>query len=294
MDGKREKGGGGSAAVFRIAWNEYVRWLCSPRMVIFLVMILFIQSYVADEMVARSEKMGEPFGVFEIFIAVANSTPLCVVIPAVYLLLIGDFPRRDGNMLLYVYRAGKYKWLLGQLLSSVMEALTYLGALVLCCVLMAAGHCYAMDRWSGVVTRYESMFPEEMDSTVSQLITGRLYNNFTPYQAFGYSASLLFCMFLFVAVLKMLFFFLGRPTAGLSVNVCLLAFGWVFSFLDMGVKWVFPLPHTVEWQHCDEIFRTMPVSMESSYLYFGVLVGVLVFACIVLVDGFNFGDTGQG
>lgn len=289
MGSETNKTGRRRCAVWKIAKNEYIRWICNPRMIVFFGMLIFIQSYVVEEMLAHSEKMGMSIGIFEIFIAVANSTELCILIPAVYLLLNGDFPRRDGNTLLYVYRAGRYEWLLGQMLMSVLSILTYLGAVLAFCIFSGIRHCYIENQWSDVVTKYTTIFPDDKTTTVTDLITGRLYNNFTPFQAFLYSISLLFCMLFFMSMLKLFFFLFGKATTGVAVGGCLIVFGWIFSLLDLKIKWIFPLSHAVEWQHCDEIFRTMTVSMQQSYLYFGILGMIFFFVSILLVEHFNFG-----
>lgn len=289
MEHKKEKTRSSYAVIWNIVRNEYVRWICNPRMILFFGMMIFIETYVAEGMYTYSEKMGQPFGVLEIFIAVANSVELCVLIPAVYLLLIGDFPRRDGNTLLYVHRAGKYNWLLGQILTSVFSIVTYLGAILAGCILMGVGHCFVGNRWSDVVTKYKTLFPEDIEASVSRMITERLYNNFSPYQAFGYSFSLLFGLLFLLAMLKLLFFLLEKPTVGVTAGGCLIGFGWVFSVLELKMKWIFPLSHAVEWQHCDEVFRYMTVSLGQSYVYFAGISLVFIFVSIILVERYNFG-----
>lgn len=289
MERRRKNKRSGYAVILNIVRNEYVRWICNPRMILFFGMMIFIETYVAEAMIAHGEKMGQSFGMFEIFIATANSTELCMVIPAVYLLLIGDFPRRDGNTLLYVHRAGRYHWLLGQILTVAFSILTYLGALLAGCVLMGAGKCVSGNQWSDVVTKYLTFFPEDMGSSMSAMITERLYNHFSPYQAFGYSVSLLFGMLFFLAMLKLMFFLLGKPTAGVAAGVCLIGFGWLFSLLELKGKWLFPLSHAIEWQHYDEVFRFTTVSIGQSYLYFAGMSTGAVFASILLIGQYNFG-----
>lgn len=293
MGHNKKKDGRHCSVIWNIARNEYIRWICNSRMILFFAMMLFVETYVAEGMFACSDKMGKPFGIFEIFIAVSNSAELCVVIPAVYLLLIGDFPRRDGNTLLYVHRAGKYNWLLGQILESVLCIITYLGAILAGCILIGAGHCFVGNRWSDVVTKYKTLFPNDVEVTIFQLITERLYNNFTPYQTLGYSITLLFGLLFFLTMLKLLCFLLGKPTMGVTIGGSLLGFGWICSLLELKMKWIFPLSHTVGWQHCDEIFRFMTVSIGQSYLYFAVLSVMLVFVCIILIERYNFGYVEQ-
>ncbi len=277
--------------IWNVAWNEFVRWILNPRMILFFCLILFIDTYVTEKMAERSAVMGVPLGIWEIFLAVGNSTELCVAIPAVYLFLMGDFPRKDGNMLLYVQRAGKYNWLMGQMLAAVLSAAAYLSAIAVCCLLMSAGHWTFTNRWSDVVTKYPTLFPDDRNHYISELITGRLYNNFSPVQAFLYSFTLLFLLLWLLAVIKMTAFLLGNEMLGIAAGGFLIGSGWTLNQLDTGWKWLFPMAHAIEWQHCDEVFRTMEVSMTQSYLYFAA--GILIFftAGVLLVGRYNFGYT---
>lgn len=279
------------SSVFHVAKNEYLRWIMNPRMILLVCMLLFIMSYVGDSMIAASVKMEKPLQLFEIFIAVGNSVELCIVIPAVFFLLIGDFPRRDGNTMLYIYRTGKYQWLLGQLLAAVMDIVTYLGIVVLACIAMGHGHLTVSDRWSETVTRYAITYPDDRKATITSMITGRLYNNFTPLQAFLYSVTLLFGLLFLLTVIKLICFLLGKATVGVGIVAGLMVFGWTFSLLDSKAKWLLPLSHAIEWQHCDMILRFLNVPMAYSYFYFAVLSIVGIMVCVFLVDRFDFGCT---
>jgi hypothetical protein len=258
-------------------------------MILLLCLLIFITSYVADRMSVCSRKIGEPLGIFEIFLAVANSAELCVLIPAVFLVLTGDFPKRDGNALLYVQRLGKYKWLIGQIFVAVCSILTYLAIILLGCMLMTGKNALFQNQWSKVVTDYAVTYPEDSTALVTKLLTGRLYNHFTPYQAAGYSISLLFGLLFFLSMIKIVFFLLGKTTMGMAVTAVLLVFGWVFSLLDIKVKWMLPLSHAIEWQHCDIVFRAMTVRMSESYLYFLGGSVASIWISILLLDRFDFG-----
>lgn len=277
--------------VGKVAWNEYVRWICNPRIIMFFCMLLFIETYVVEKMLGYSTKLGVPLGIFEVFTAVANSVQLCLVIPAVFLLLMGDFPRKDGNTLLYVHRAGKYNWFLGQVLMVVYSAATYIGAIVFFCIVACTGHITTANHWSDVVTRYTAVFPDEKNVIVTDLINGRLYNNFTPLQAFGYSVTLLFGLMLLLSMVKIVFFLLGNPGLGIAVDGLLIGSGWTLNLVETKLKWLFPMAHAIEWQHCDLVFRTMDVSMAQSYLYFGMLSMALFIVGLLLLEKYNFGYT---
>ncbi len=267
---------------------EYFNWIINPRMILFVCLLLFITSYVADGFNMCSATLNQPLGIFEIFIAVSNSAELCVLIPVVFIILTADFPRKNANTLLYVHRMGKYKWFAGQIIIIVLEILTYLASILISCMIMINGNAVSGNKWSEVVTKYAVTFPDDKNAIVTQLISGRLYNNFTPYKTVLYSFTLLFAMLFFLAMLKLVFFFINRSTVGMVVVSVLLICGWTFGMIDMKIKWIFPLSHVIEWQHCDLVFKKMVVSMGESYLYFIVLSIVMVLASLIRLGRFDF------
>lgn len=102
--------------ILRVAKNEYVKWIRNPKMIILAVMLIFAYDYVILELTEAAGKMGEKLQVFEGFIGISNSQLLLMIIPIVFVGLMGDFPKVDGNAMFYIHRAGKNNWLLGQIL----------------------------------------------------------------------------------------------------------------------------------------------------------------------------------
>lgn len=287
MENRRKKRNG-LGKVLRCAWSEYIGWLINPRVAVFFAMLFFIYQFAAQSMIEHAEKMGQPLGVFDIFIAVGNSYQMMAIMPSVFLLLIGDCPKNDGNMFLYVARAGRYHWFLGQVLMGIMAAVTFIGTVFLACFMMGAGHAEYSGGWSSVVTEYHLLYPDDAQNLTSSFITGRLYNNFTPNEALFYTITLLFAMLVFLYLLKLICFLGGNPMAGLPAGITLIGVGCALMLLDIKIKWLFPMAHALEWQHCDEVLKTMEVSMTQSYLYFAVWILVLFTAGVMLVERYNF------
>ena len=92
--------------VFQVAKNEYVKWIYNPRMIIFVVLYMFLYDYIIEEMLNAAGKMNSMLMIYEPFIAMTNSELLIMVIPAVFIVLISDFPRTDGNTMFYIMRTG--------------------------------------------------------------------------------------------------------------------------------------------------------------------------------------------
>ena len=206
----RKQTGNGMGKIFRCAWSEYIRWLFNPRVAMFFAMLFFIYQFAAQSLVEHAEKLGKPLGIFEIFIAVGNSYQMLFIMPSIFLLLIGDCPKNDGNMFLYVARAGRYHWFLGQVLTGILAAVTFICGVFLACCLMGIGHVENANRWSDVVTKYYMLYPNEAQHYASRFITGRLYNNFTPNEALFYTLTLLFGLLVLLYMIKLVCFLMGN------------------------------------------------------------------------------------
>ena len=94
--------------IFRVAKNEYLKWITNPKMIIILVMLIFIYDYVIKEFVSAAGKMGVKLQALEGFIGTSNSRLLLMIIPIVFIGIMGDFPRVDHNAMFYIFRVGKF------------------------------------------------------------------------------------------------------------------------------------------------------------------------------------------
>lgn len=273
---------------FRIGFRDYLRWLWNPRMIIFLAMMYFVTDYAISPLIEHSQAMGQPLQAYETFLAITNSLQLSVVMPCVFLILMGDFPRIDENARLYLFRTGRITWLGGQLITAVLAALTFAGATFGMTILLCAGHITMEDQWSDVVTRYYLAFPDSKDNYVTNFIPGELYNNFTPSQALFYTFTLLAVYLVLLCLIQLVCRLVSERVSGLVVGGGIIAIGGALNVTEIKVKWLFPAAHALEWQHCDLILKRMEVSMTQSYLYFGVLCCILIFAAIYLTDRMRY------
>lgn len=274
--------------IVRVAWTEYIQWLCSPRMVVFFSMLFFIYYYAAQPLIQHAINMNDTLGAFEIFIAVGNSKEMAFVMPAVFLVLMSDYPKIDGNSYIHIIRVGRYCWYLGQICMGVMAVVTFIIGVMVSCCLMGTGYITFSNQWSDVVTKYYQLHPEETMNYITRFITGRLYNNFKPMETVGYTASLLVGYFLILCMIKIICFFWHNRQAGVVVCGSLIAVGGALLVANTRWRWLFPMSHAIGWQHCDELLRTMEVTMSQSYLYFIIVIFALFLYGVTLAEKYRF------
>lgn len=267
-----------------IGIQDFGRWLFSPRMIVFAAMMYFIADYAIFPMIENSRKMEGLLQAYEPFLAIGNSLSLSVVIPAIFLVLMGDFPRMDENGELFLFRAGRMNWLAGQLLTAALAAFAFLTAIFGLTLLLSAGHLSFDNEWSRTVTHFYQVFPEEQENYAANFITGELYNNFTPREALGYTFTLLFGYLVLLCLLQLVARLIAPGSSGLVVGGMVIALGCVFNRMHSDLKWLFPGAHAIEWLHCDVVWNRMPVTMTQSYLYFLLLGGLLFLAAVLFAD----------
>ena len=273
---------------FCVAKTEYVKWIRNPKMIILLVMLIFAYDYVVLELIEASDKMGEKLQVFEGFIGIANSQLLLMILPIVFVGLMGDFPRVDGNAMFYIHRVGKGNWLLGQVLFAVMAAGTYLLALVGFSCVTLLGRCYTGNLWSEVTTKYYIFAPNDTMSLVSNLTTGRLYNNLPPWNATLHICGLMFLFLLLISMFLLVGFVCKMRMGGIILTVGLLCLGNVLAYMENNLRWLFPTAHAIMEIHFDEIYKKPIMDMRFSYVYYLMVIVVCVMISYVAIDHYDF------
>lgn len=277
---------------FRGIWGtartEYVKWICSSRMLIFLCALIFISQFAVSPLVEMSEQTGVKLGLFEPFIATANSDVLMMIMPVVFITLIGDFPKNDGNLLFSVQRTGRKNWLLGQMLFLILSALTFLFGVILSTIISAAGHIKWLSQWSETITDYGRLFPENADSFGAGLIPENLYYQYVPLRSAANSAALMFLLLILCGLVMLVFAELGKKLIGVGIDVFLLVAGGAAIYLETKLRWAFPCCNAIVKTHFTKFFRRQIYEISYSYIYFAVLIVILVALAFVLVRKADF------
>ena len=206
---EKNKSGLSFHMIRNVAQTEYIKWICNPRILIFMILYVFLYDYIIQEMLKAAHKMGEMLMVFEPFIAMTNSSLLIMVIPAVFIVLVSDFPKTDGNTMFYISRVGKNNWMFGQLLFGIMAAGSYLMSILVISVTLVVRHSFGKNMWSNVITSYTKAFPNEKMARIPMLVNGKLYNNMTPVQTVILTITLLMLYLMVMELMLLVSFSVG-------------------------------------------------------------------------------------
>lgn len=260
--------------ILSVARQEYLRWITDPRIVVVGVLIIFMRTLAVEPLLERAEKIGIRLGIFEPYIAIGNSGMLVMLMPCVFLILIGDYPKITGNTLFFIQRTGKWNWFIGQILFIVYAVLTFLGLVIIGSILVSGGR--PLSGWSDAVTKYNAMFPDEAENFASQLIPSNLYNQLSMWNAL-LQTTILMAMYLFLLALVIYFFKeIHIQSFGLFASIIVISAGVVTTSLDSRVMWGLPMANTIVWIHYDKILEETVVPVWFSYVYFAVVITAML------------------
>ncbi|MBE6842510.1 MAG: hypothetical protein E7510_06720 [Ruminococcus sp.] len=267
--------------IFRISMIELYKWIVNPRMITAVAMIIFVWNFAVDPLIDISHEMNSPLNFIEPFIAVFNSRTLCLVMPAMYIFLISDYPHLDRNSLFVLHRVRKTQWVWGQFFFFVISSFLFILLIFICTVLPNAVNSFVDNGWSLVVTRYGIYFPDKSQSFAATLITEKLHNQIAPYQAALFFFLLNWLYMILCGTVLLMFHVLNLRKIGVPVLISIVGIGSALGVFSSKGMWCFPMAHTMVSLHFTKYLRKPVMKIENSFLYFGVMIFVLLTVSLI-------------
>lgn len=269
--------------IWSVAKCEYIKWITNPRNIIVIVLLIFIKTLFIDTLAQRADRYGSPMNVLEPFIAVGNSWLAVLLLPSVFLVLMSDFPKSDGNTLFVIQRSGKLNWLYGQVLFAVMAVVSYIAAVFLTIVGLSVGNTVLDSSWSEATRFYVSKFPNEMNTFAAQLLPANLYNQLNPTETIIHTLALIVLYLLLLSLILMLCRITFGKMTGVFVCTAIIALGVATCALRNDFMWLLPMGNSIIWMHYTEIIREPIKPIWYSYVYFAVIDLLLMFISMLRV-----------
>lgn len=276
---------------FAITTAELRRIFLDPRLLTVGMLLVFIYNLVVKELFSRAEKTGLPVNAAETFIAIGSSGVLLLFLPSVFLILISDHPNMGSHTLYSIHRAGRLRWLFGEIFGALVSTIIYVVGMFAACCLMTIPKGFFGGEWSDTVTKYVSMFPDERFTMMSQYLPSNLFNQMSLPSALLHT-TLLLILYLFSLTLIITFFrILGMRAAGIAAAFGVIAAGVLTCAIQVKAMWAFPMSHTVTWLHYDTALREPKVPMQVSYIYFASLIALGIIANVIAIKKNNINIT---
>ncbi len=241
--------------VLLAARSEYIKWLVSPRLILFAVVFLPLHDTLVSPLLRASERMGSPLNALEPCIVAVNSWMGLLLLGIVYIIMMSPFPTVDGNMRFYIFRMGKRDWILGEMLFQVLAAVTYSLATAAVMAAQALGRSFLANGWSLVVTDFDEQYGVEWGSRIEEILPPNLFFQIPPFRAFLFSYGL-FTLFLLLCGMAFVVGCLYQKRLLLFVLQPLhIAVGCILAVVSGTGMWLFPVTHAFLASHYRRYYR---------------------------------------
>lgn len=264
--------------ILLVARSEYVKWLMNPRMIMIMVLLVPVREMVVVPMLRAAEEMGQPLGISEACIAVANSGFILLLLPLVYLVLTSSFPTVDGNMLFYIQRMGRRNWIAGEMLFQVFSAATYCVTVAAATAVQTVHTSFVSNGWSIPVTDHDKVFGEMADIRMDTIIPPKLYFQMPPYKAFFLSYFLLFLFLLLCSMFFLVGCLYSKKLVFFILLIVQVSAGSALYTVENGLMWFFTTCHSVLAAHYRSYFRKY---VFSPWLSMGIFGGVIAALAVI-------------
>lgn len=264
-------------ASFLFARQHYKSWLLSPRILLIVYLIVFLNQSVTVKMLSLCKETGYSLNIAEPLALMFSKNVFTVIIPVVFTALMSDFPKTEGSIF-YICRMSRRSWILGELFFSVMSSLTYIFSMILGTLLCCIGHCEFGSGWSDYTTKFYTEYPQIYIYNTTLMLEPSVYTQGKPMEVLIHSALLIFLYTLLVSQIIMLFKLLNTGEAGVMLSAALTCLGLASDSGASPVGWIFPITHTVFGWHYDSFFRKEFFPLTGSYIYLILLISLLLAA----------------
>lgn len=271
--------------IWNCARSDFILWITDSRMVMIPVLLIFNYMLAIQPLIMRAKNMNTKINFLEPFIAMANSKTILLIMPFVFYILSSSFPIQSGNALLKIHRIGKKNWLLAQILLLEMMILIFLFITILGTIIPSLPYCYLSSDWSNVVIQ------DGLEGSIAAyvLLPENLFYQLSNAGIAFFWTFVLVNLYLFLLGMLLLFGTLlhlrklANTVVGFLITggaaICLLRSKWM---------WLFPMAHSITYQHFTKYWRKTVVPLEISVLYNIILIGILFIGCATAMQQYRF------
>lgn len=267
------------ANIMFVAKNEYVKWLFSPKIMLFAAIFVVIREFVIVPLMNAAEKINQPLGIFESYIATANYGIGVLLFSLCYIIMMSSFPTVDGNTLFYVARMGKKLWAVGEMVFQFLCAATYSAVIFAATFLQTASMSFVNNGWSLVVTDYDRLYGKPGVFTMERFIPPNIYCQMAPYKVFLISFGMLTLFFFLCGMTFVMGCIYSRRLLFFFFQIAHISLGCGLMMLKTQMMWFFPVSHVFFKLHYYKYFREWAFPPWISLLIF-VFLSIIIAAVI--------------
>ncbi len=260
-------------------------WLSSTKIMIFLLYFIVSYQLFIKPYIEFSEQIDSPLGTFEPFLIMTSMPYAASLLPILMVILLCDIPIIDASNKFVIYRTGKIRWFMGQMIFVICISFVLQMLVMLFSLMTVNTHSFLANGWS---LPMRNALTENSNIVSAFRLDGAILNQVRPFQLVVISLVMNILHTLTIGLIQYCFALSGKRVLGVLVNIAMIGAGFCLWYVNTPYKWILPLSHALYTGHYDEFYNKTYCDIELSYVYFAVLIIVLFLIAFKLTKKSSF------
>ena len=145
---------------------EFVKKVCSvtrqglyntlkdKRLVFLILVFILIYDSSVKRMLENSKYVCRPVGFLENYIYTSNEWLFLIIIGVGFMIIVFDLPKINGESIFVLIRTGKSAWLLGEVLTIIVDSFIYVFCIFIVCVAGSGSYSFVGNIWSDYTVEF--------------------------------------------------------------------------------------------------------------------------------------------
>lgn len=250
-----------------IARQEYSRFMRKSTSLI----MLFSLAYFWERIIFPTAQLCETYGFtihpVEGYLHILTDGTQAFIVPLMLVALLSDFPSEKTSGLFFLVRAGRGRWMVGQLIFALMAGLTYL------VILLAGTGVFLLPyaqwgNWGSFNTSLAGSFPQIYQDQHELFLSAAAIAQGRPIGVMLQATMLALEHLFLISLILMFFKLMEKRMLGLLITVVLTISGFVSVEIVPQAEWLFPMAHGMFSTHFEGILAKPICPLQISGLYF--------------------------
>ena len=274
---------------FFVLRTEIFQTFRQTKILLILFFLILLYESILSPMKTLCEDTQFALHFFEPFILLCTKSTNIILIPLIYMILLGNFPYCKKQYFQMV-RVGKQYWFWGEFSFIVLSAFIMILILLTGSILFLFGHLKFTYNWSNYMTAMRENFPILYAENPLLFLDSSIIAHGKPSQVLIYSFGMMWLYLIIIGICTLYGTIIGKRMLVLIAAVSTTVIGGSSIYFGGAIQWAFPLVHAEFGLHYDSLFSKVYFPLWGSVLYLFALLVVLIILCQCCLKTMRIGD----
>lgn len=269
--------------------TELVQVLRQTKILLLLFFIVMLYETVLSSMRTVCADTQFSLQCFEPFILLCTRSTNIILVPLIYMVLLGGFPYCK-TMYFQIVRTGKRQWFWGEIAFIALSAFAFTFILFIASDLFLFNCIKYSNGWSDFMKITRSNFPEIYDKNRALFLDASIITHGSPGKVMLYTFGMMWLYLIVTGVCVLFGTIIGKRFWTVVICILMTVVGGLAVYFSTALRWIFPLVHVEYGRHFNSLFSQIYFPVWRSILYLVLLLAGLILLCCFSLNKMRIGD----